>query len=177
MVLGAGAIGLGVITFLKEGGAGLIIATEVNEKRAEVAKKLGANYVFNPRKVPNLREEVLKLTNGVGVAQLFECSGVPQAFQSATDFLRPRGQIVLTGVITTDTSIVPLNINFREIQLQGSWCYNDEFPMVVDFLKRGVSSIQEMITSRIKLSNIVEQGFNELLRPSHNQIKILVSPK
>ena len=178
MVLGAGAIGLGVIAFLKNAGAGLIIATEVIEKRAEVAKKLGADYVFNPQKVSNLKEEVLKLTNGLGVAQVFDCSGVSQAFQSTTDFVRPKGQIMLIGVIATEVSIIPININLHEIQLQGSWCYySDEFPMVIDFLKRGVLPVKEMITSKIKLSDIVEQGFNKLLKPGHAEIKILVSPE
>jgi len=176
MVLGTGAIGLGVITFLKRGGAGLIIATEVNEKRAEVAKKLGADYVFNPKRVSNLREEVLGLTNGLGVTQVFDCSGIPQVFRTATNFLRPRGQIMLVGIIDNEVPIVPLNINLHEIQLQGSWCYTDEFPMVIDFLKKGVVPVKEMITSRIKLSDIVEQGFEKLLKPGHAEIKILVAP-
>jgi len=114
MVLGAGGIGLGVIAFLKNAGAGLIIATEVNEKRAEAAKKLGADYVFNPQKVLNLKEEVLKLTNGLGVAQVFDCSGVAQAFQSATDFLRPRGQIVLVGILIRKSRLFLLTLIFMK---------------------------------------------------------------
>lgn len=178
MVLGAGAIGLGVIAFLKNAGAGLIIATEVSEKRTEVAKKLGADYVFNPKNVSNLKEEVLRLTNGLGVTHVFDCSGIPEAFQSATDFVRLRGQIVLIGIIDREVPIVPFNINLREIQLQGSWCYAaDEFPIVIDSLRRGVLPVREMITSKIKLSDIVEQGFEKLLRPGHAEIKILVSPE
>jgi len=178
MVLGAGAIGLGVIAFLKSAGAGLIIATEVNEKRAEIAKKLGADYVFNPRKIPNLCEEVLGLINGRGVAQVFDCSGVPEAFQDATKFLRARGQIMLVGIIDKEVPIVPLNFQVaKEFQLQASWCYSDEFPLVIKFLSRGALPIKEMITSKIKLSDIVEQGFEKLLQPSHTEIKILVSPE
>jgi len=176
MVLGAGPIGLGVIAFLKSAGAGLIIATEVSEKRTELAKKLGADYVFNPQKFLNLREEVLKLTNGLGVAQVFDCSGVSQAFQSATNFLRPRGQVMLVGLIQKEVAIVPANWTVNEWGLQGSMCYTDEFPIVIDFLKRGALPAKEMITSKIKLSDIVEQGFNKLLKPGHAEIKILVSP-
>jgi len=120
MVLGAGPIGLGVIAFLKNAGAGLIIATEIAENRAALAKRLGADYVFNPKKVSNLREEVLKLTNGLGVAQVFECSGVPQAFQSATNFLRPKGQVMLVGLIQKEVTVVPFNFQPGEFQLQAS---------------------------------------------------------
>jgi len=34
-----------------------------------------------------------------------------------------------------------------------------------------------MITSKIKVSDIVEQGFEKLLKPGHAEIKILVSPE
>ena len=178
MVLGAGPIGLGAIAFLKYAGAGLIIATEISEKRAEVAKRLGADYVFNPQKVSNLREEVLKLTNRLGVAQVFECSGVPQAFKSATDFLRPRGQIVVVGIVDKEVQFIPFSLQLLELQIASSWCHgSDEFPMVIDFLKKGISPVKEMITSKIKLSDIVERGFNKLLKPGHAEIKILVSPE
>jgi len=176
MVLGCGPIGLGVISFLRYGGAGLIIATEVNERRAELAKEFGADYVFNPQKVSNLQEEVLRLTKGLGINQVFDCSGVAQAFQSAINFLRPRGQIVLMGVIEQEVPIVPFRFQPSEFQLVASWCQNDEFPMVVDFLKRGVSPVKELITAKIRLKDIVEQGFNKLLKPGHSEIKILVSP-
>jgi len=177
MVLGCGPIGLGVIAFLKNSGAGLIIATEVNAARAEAARHFGADYVFNPQEVLDLPKEVFQLTNGLGVAQVFECSGVPQAFQSATSFLRPRGQIMLVGIVHKEAPITPFSFQPSEFRLQGSIIYSDEFPMVIDFLKRGGSPVKEMITSKIKLSDIVEQGFNKLLKPGHAEIKILVSPE
>jgi (R,R)-butanediol dehydrogenase/meso-butanediol dehydrogenase/diacetyl reductase len=178
MVLGAGPVGLGVIAHLKHAGAGLIIATETIEKRVEAAKKLGADCVFNPQKVSNLRERVLELTNGGGVDVVFDCSGVARAFQSATDFLRRGGQVMLTGVITHETPILPMNFTINEWQLQGSYAYySDEFPMVIEFLKKGVSPVKEMITSKIKLSDIVKEGFDKLLKPGHNEIKILVEPE
>ncbi len=177
MVLGAGPIGLGVIAYLKNAGAGMIIATETIEKRAEVAKKLGADHVFNPQKVTDLKEKVLELTEGKGVNVVFDCSGVPQAFHSATDFLRKGGQILLKGIISTEVPILPMNFTFNEWELKGSVAsYADEFPMVIEFLKKGVSPVKEMVTSKIKLSDIVKKGFDVLLKPDHNEIKVLVEP-
>ena len=177
MVLGCGPIGLGVIAFLKNSGAGLIIATEVNATRAEAARHLGADYVFNPQEVLDLSKEVFQLTNGLGVNQVFECSGVPQVFQNATRFLRARGQLILVSVIMREVPVVPFNFQPGEIQLQPCFCYSDEFPLVIEFLKKATSPVKEMITSKIKLSDIVEQGFNKLLKPGHAEIKILVSPE
>jgi len=179
MVLGAGVIGLGVIAHLKTAGAGLIIAVEPLENRAEVASQLGADYVFNPQNVPapKLKEEVLKLTNGIGIDVVFDCSGIPGAFQNATSFLRRGGQVLVMGIITTEVPIVPVNWVMNEWGLQFSMCYwIDEWPIVIELLRKGVLPFKEMITSKIKLGDIVEQGFNKLLKPGHKEIKILVEP-
>lgn len=177
MVLGAGPIGLGVILFLKMAGAGVIIATEIKEKRIELAKKFGADYVFNPQKVLDLRAEVLGVTKGLGVNQVFDCSGVGAVFKTATQYLRPRGQVVLYGAITQDIPILPLDFLYGEYRLQAGLWVNDEFPMVIDYFRKGVLPAKEMITSKIKLAEIVEKGLNKLLDPDNNEVKILVSPE
>jgi (R,R)-butanediol dehydrogenase/meso-butanediol dehydrogenase/diacetyl reductase len=179
MVLGCGLMGLGTIAHLKNAGAGLIVATRGgrNEKKGEVAKKLGADYVFNPEEAQNLRQKVLELTDGVGVDVVFECTGVPQAFRSALDLLRPKGQVVIVGLINHEIPIVPTKINFGEYNLQGSFCYyHDEFPMVIEFLKRRLLPIEEIITSKIKLEDIVKKGFDALTAARNDDIKIIVQP-
>ena len=177
MVLGAGMIGLGVIAYLKNAGAGLIIVTEINEKRAAVARKMGADYVFNPREVTDLKERVLELTGGKGIDVVFDCSGIAEAFRSATSFLRKGGQIIIKGIIPKETPIIPMDFTFNEWDLKGSLCYYaDEFPMVIEFLKRGISPVKELITSKIKLSEIIEKGFDALSKPGNSEIKIIVQP-
>jgi len=175
MVLGLGGIGLGVVAFLKSGGAGLIIATEVNEKRAALAKKLGADYVINPQKVSNLKEEVMKLTGGKGINQVFVCCTALPAFQGATDFLKPRGQVIMVGLITQEVPINIVDYNMGEFSLQGILVYSDEFGIVIDLLKKGALPAKQMATT-IKLSEIVDKGFNKLLDPNCDEVKVLVAP-
>jgi len=177
MVLGSGMIGLGVIAFLKKAGAGLIIATEINEHRAAVAKKMGADYVFNPLEVPDLKERVLELTGGKGVDVVYDCSGIAAAFRTATTFLRRGGQIIIKGIIPKETPIVPMDFSFNEWNLKGSLCYYaDEFPMVIDFLKKKDMPFKELITSKIKLSEINTKGFDVISKPGTSEIKIIVQP-
>jgi len=177
MVLGAGMIGLGVITHLKNAGAGLIVATETLANRAKMASKLGADHVFNPAEVSNLQEIVLGLTDGEGFDVVYDCSGVPQAFKSATGFLRKGGQILLKGIIPEEVPILPMDFTFNEWEIKGSLCYYaDEFPMVIEFMKRGISPVKKLITSKIKLSEIINKGFDVLLKPGNSEIKIIVEP-
>jgi (R,R)-butanediol dehydrogenase/meso-butanediol dehydrogenase/diacetyl reductase len=177
VVLGTGPIGLGVIAFLKHAGASLIVATEIKERRMEVAKKLGADYVFNPRKTPDLKGRVFEITGNRGVDTVFDCSGVAQAFLSATTFLKRGGQILIKGIITKDVPINPFDFAMNEWRLQGSWAYYfEEFPLVVEFLGKGISPVEEMITKKIKLMDVIKDGFDVLAGPENNDIKIIVSP-
>jgi threonine dehydrogenase-like Zn-dependent dehydrogenase len=48
--------------------------------------------------------------------------------------------------------------------------------MVIEFMKRGASPVKELITSKIKLSEIIAKGFDMLLKPGNNEIKMLVEP-
>jgi (R,R)-butanediol dehydrogenase/meso-butanediol dehydrogenase/diacetyl reductase len=177
MVLGAGMIGLGVIAFLKKAGAGLIVVTEINKHRAAVAKKMGADYVFNPLEVTDLKERVLELTGGKGVDVVYDCSGIAAAFRSATTFLRRGGQIIIKGIIPKETPIVPMDFTFNEWNLKGSLCYYaDEFPMVIESLKKKDIPFKELITSKIKLSEINKKGFDAISKPGTSEIKIIVQP-
>jgi len=178
MILGCGMTGLGTIAQLRNAGAGLIVATiGKNKKRGEVALKLGADYVYSVYDTPDLREKVFELTDGQGMDLVFECSGMPAAFKSAPSFLRPRGQVILVGIMTHEVPIVPLDYVLGEFNLQGTFCYcHEEFPMVMELLKRNVLPVSEIISSRIKLSDIVTAGFEVLITPGNDRIKVLVQP-
>ena len=178
MVLGAGMIGLGVIAHLKSAGAGLIVVAETVKKRIEVAKKMGADYVFNPLEETNLKDKVWELTGGRGMDIVYDCSGNGKAFRSATGYLRKGGQILLKGIIPGETQVNLMDITFNEWQIQGSLCYYaDEFPMIMDFLKRKVAPVKELITSKIKMGEIIDKGFDVISKPGNSEIKIIVQPE
>jgi (R,R)-butanediol dehydrogenase/meso-butanediol dehydrogenase/diacetyl reductase len=179
MVTGCGPIGLGAIGFLKWAGAGLIIATELKEKRAKMAKSFGADYVFNPHKELNLLNKVMDLTDGCGVAELFECSGIVKAFENATSFIRTGGQMIQIGAIEDEVAIRPhFFFQLKAMSFFSTWGWTmDDYAIVADCLAKKVAPFTNLITSRIKTSEIIEKGFNKLLQPDHDEIKILVSPE
>ncbi len=176
MVTGAGPIGLAVIGFLKHTGAVPIIATEVSDRRSELAKRFGADYVFNPQSNTHLKEDILRVTAGVGVAAVFECSGAPQALRTACDFLRPHGELVVIGLIQKEMNFTPYEFQPKELRILWSWCHGDEFPMVIDLITKGVIPFKELVSSKIRLDDIVKEGFQKLLTTGHNELKILVAP-
>ena len=57
------------------------------DSRLELAKKMGATVTINSREKV-LKEEVLKLTDGNGIARLVEASGFPPVVNSCFSMLR-----------------------------------------------------------------------------------------
>lgn len=77
-------------------GASKVIAIDTNEFRLEKAKEFGATDVIMSGE--NTRDEVMKLTDGLGVDVAMEAVGYPQTLLLACSLARPRGHIANLGV-------------------------------------------------------------------------------
>ena len=68
-------------------GATRVVAADVVDSRLELAKKMGATDTINSKE-KNLKDEVMRLTNGNGIARLVEASGFPPIVNSCFSMLR-----------------------------------------------------------------------------------------
>ena len=84
---------------------------------------------------------------------------------------------MLYGALMGEVLSVPSEFIFGEYQLQGGLWVNDEFPMAIEYLRKGALPVKDMVTSKIRLSDVIEQGFDKLLDPKSGEIKILVYPE
>src|SRR5229473_1056826 len=76
LVTGCGPIGLMSIAVAKACGSSTVFATETNEQRRAMAKKMGADVVLNPA-AEDAVAKILSETNSTGVDVLLEMSGIP----------------------------------------------------------------------------------------------------
>jgi len=97
LVIGAGPIGLFAMAVAKAKGAKNVISADINEARLELSKKMGANITINSM-TKNLKDEIMKLTNGNGVARLVEASGATPMVNSCFSLLRKGAHLVLIGL-------------------------------------------------------------------------------
>src|SRR5260370_39115431 len=104
--MGWGKVGLMVIAVEKGCGSSTVFATETNEKRRAMAKKMGADVVLNPA-TEDAVAKILVETNGTGVDALLEMSGNPTAIQQGFKALRAGGRASLLGIATDN---VPLDL-------------------------------------------------------------------
>lgn len=92
MILGAGCIGLVTLLACKAHGASDITVVDVTPKRLVYAMKLGATRVINGKEKDAV-EEIMKLTNGVGVEKVFETAGSPFTIQQTPYIVKRAGTL------------------------------------------------------------------------------------
>ena len=172
-VFGCGPIGLLVIDALRAAGASRIYAVELSPERQAKAKELGA-IIVDPAKEDAV-ESIRKQTNG-GVNVSFEVTGVPVVLPQALEVAEKGGELVVVSIWEKPATIHPNEIVIQEKTMKGVIAYRDVFPKVLELMGQGYFSKDLLVTKRIKLDDIVEEGFEALVKEK-SQVKILVSPK
>ncbi|MCM3341656.1 2,3-butanediol dehydrogenase [Paenibacillus sp. MER TA 81-3] len=170
VVFGTGPIGLLVIEALKASGAAEIYAVELSEQRKQKAEELGA-IVLDPSKLDVVKELHERTNGGVDVA--YEVTGVPRVLTDAIDSTRIGGEVMIVSIFEREAAIKPNTIVTKERTIKGIIGYRDVFPAVISLMEKGYFPADKLVTKRIKLDEVVEEGFETLLKEK-NQVKILV---
>ena len=175
LITGCGPIGLMSIAVCRLCGATGIIATEINDFRIQLAKKLGADLVLNPKE-DNVVKIVKEKTDNLGVDVVLEMSGNPKAILDAFKVLRPGGRYSILGIPDKPLRIdLGADIIFKYVTVQGingrlmfsTWYKTSRF------LSSGRLDIEPIITHRFRLAEF-EKGM-ELMK-SGNCGKVLLYP-
>ncbi|BAB07668.1 L-iditol 2-dehydrogenase [Halalkalibacterium halodurans C-125] len=165
VVFGTGPIGLLVIEALKASGASKIYAVELSTERRQRAEQLGA-IALNPAEV-NVVEEIQRLTDG-GADVSFEVTGVPIVLTQAIESTKLNGQTMIVSIFEKEASFQPNLVVMRERNIAGIIGYRDIFPAVISLMNQGYFSAETLVTKRIGLHDIVEQGFEALMKTNCN---------
>ena len=98
-VFGLGGIGLAVVIAAAQAGASRVIAIDINERKFELARKLGATDCVNPNEIDKpIQEHIVDMTDG-GVEFSFECIGNVNVMRSALECCHKGwGESVIIGV-------------------------------------------------------------------------------
>ena len=166
LLQGCGPVGLMMTAVLKASGINYIIALDGDNKRLEMAKRLGATKTVNFKEIPDLDAriaDVKSVTNGVGVDFAFQCTGAPKAAADVYKFIRRGGGLCEMGFFVNngDCTINPhFDLCNKEINLVGSWTYGaHEYPTTIAFLKQAEFMglpIEDLITHRFPLDKMNE---------------------
>ncbi|GAA1340272.1 zinc-dependent alcohol dehydrogenase family protein [Arthrobacter roseus] len=154
-VIGAGPVGLAVIATVGLYGPSKVISIDLDSNRTEKAKALGAtDAVVSSDK--DWKQQVLALTDGLGVDVAIEAVGIPQTFAMCLDIVRPAGHVANVGVHGKPV----------ELPLQELWISNINISMglvntnTLDILLKMVAQkkivTEDFVSHTFNLAEIVE---------------------
>jgi len=145
-ILGAGCIGLASLLSAKGAGAGRIYVADIEDKRLEFAKKLGATEIINARNADTV-EEIKKLTGGAGTDKVIECAGSPVTIAQTPHLVSRAGTIVLVGMSLQDRiSYNLIQLILKEASLATVFRYRNKYPVAIEAIASGAIKIKDMVT-------------------------------
>lgn len=163
LVTGCGPIGLMSIAVAKACGSSTVFATETNENRRAMARKMGADVVLNPA-TENAVASILTATNGTGVDALLEMSGNPTAIQQGFKALRAGGRASLLGIPTENVPLDLVNdVIFKGATVQGIYGRRmyETWVQMTALLKAGRLNLEPLFGDREPLEKF-ENAFAKL---------------
>ena len=104
VITGVGSIGLMAIPVARAAGAAKVIAVDINPAKLALAKRLGADRIYDARE-EGLQQRILEETNGDGADVLLEMSGSGAAINQGLTFLRNGGRAALLGLPSDNVSL------------------------------------------------------------------------
>ncbi|MEW2389925.1 S-(hydroxymethyl)mycothiol dehydrogenase [Streptomyces venezuelae] len=165
-VIGCGGVGNAAVVGARLAGAARIIAVDIDDKKLETAKGLGATHTVNSRSADPV-EAIRELTGGNGADVVIEAVGRPETYEQAFYARDLAGTVVLVGVPTPEMKIeLPLlDVFGRGGALKSSW-YGDclpsrDFPMLIDLYRQGRLDLDAFVTETIALED-VEKAFERM---------------
>lgn len=171
-VIGCGGVGIAAIAGAALAGASPIIAVDIDAKKLETARRLGATDVVDSS-VTDPVEEIKRIcaqtyAGAEGADVVVEAVGRPETWKQAFYARDLAGTVVLVGVPTPDMKVpeIPLiDVFGRGGSLKSSW-YGDclpsrDFPMLVDLYRQGRLDLDAFVSEEIGLGE-VEAAFERM---------------
>ncbi|RKY01483.1 MAG: alcohol dehydrogenase [Spirochaetes bacterium] len=148
----------------KTRGAAPVILLGRNEKRLEMARKMGADYTINVKKVSDPVEEVRKLTGGRGADFVIEAVGTPETYSQALEMTRPGGVLAAFGITGVDDTIPlkPFDIVLGERKIVGSCAgFGNDWSDAIALLQYGRIDPEPMFSMIVPVEEL-EDALKEL---------------
>ncbi|WP_341231904.1 S-(hydroxymethyl)mycothiol dehydrogenase [Nocardioides salarius] len=171
-VIGCGGVGVAAVAGAALSGASPVIAVDIDPKKLEKARELGATHTVDSSQVDPV-EEIKRICaetypGAEGADVVVEAVGRPETWKQAFYARDLAGTVVLVGVPTPDMKVpdLPLiDVFGRGGALKSSW-YGDclpsrDFPMLVDLYTSGRLDLDAFVTEEIGIDD-VEAAFDKM---------------
>jgi L-iditol 2-dehydrogenase len=174
VVVGAGLIGLLIIQALKARGWEKVIAVDLDDKRLELALKLGAAEVFNAKQ-EGLALHIRQICGGDGADASFEVVGAAAPLDLAIRSVRKGGQVVLIGNLQPNTPFPLQEVVTRQLTIKGSCSCAGEYPEAIRRIQDGSIQVEPLLSAVAPLADGAD-WFKRLYDNKEGLLKVVLQP-
>ncbi|MBU0510708.1 MAG: alcohol dehydrogenase catalytic domain-containing protein [Chloroflexi bacterium] len=161
VILGGGPIGIAACAVLKRAGASIVIISEPQPERAQLALKMGADVVINPFE-EDFADRVLELTKGMGADLFMEATGLPEIVYPGIEKVIWDGKTLNSTIVVTARAEAKMPVTGEVLQVRranivGAQGHSGHgtFPRVIECMASGMD-MTPMITKKISLEEVPE---------------------
>ncbi|HSP96359.1 MAG TPA: zinc-binding dehydrogenase [Candidatus Dormibacteraeota bacterium] len=174
---GIGGLGVHAVQIARRAGAGLLIAVDPLDAACRRALEQGADHALNPRTV-DVREEVMRLTDGEGLDLAVDLAGANSALDQAVSCLARGGRAVVIGMCLEPVRLTEPSVLFGY--------YNHAVLGHLGYQKRNIDQLLRLVASgRLDLSRSISdvlpledvaRGVERLSTKEDNPVRLVVKP-
>jgi len=177
LISGMGPIGALALLAAKAAGASRIFVSEINPNRLAKATELVPDCIpVDPRHTDLLEFIQDQTEEGVGVDAAIECGGAEASLNACVDVVRRQGVVVQAGLHSGPATVDPMKWALKDITIEATWCYPvQSWPRIARMIESGSFPVEKVVTAQIAMQEVVNKGFEALLDPSGNEVKVLVN--
>jgi len=175
IILGGGPIGVAACAILKRMGAAKVILSEPEPARAKLGKKLGADFIVNPKR-EDFAKRALELTDGMGASLILEATGLPTMVWPGVEKIIWEGRTLNTTVVVVARADAKMPVTGEVLQVRRARIIGAQghsghgtFPRVIECMAAGMD-MTPMITKKISFRQVPKHI--EMLRDDRQNCKI-----
>lgn len=175
VIIGSGISGLLNIMLAKAKGAKKIIATDINENRLQMAKKIGADVVIDAKE--NVPELIRKNNNNKLANRVIISAGSPQAFVQGVKCVEKAGWILFFAPPEPGIEIpFPLfDLWNKDVTMVSTYAgVEQDFRESIKLIQSHKVNVKSLITHRLPMDQ-APKGFR-LVSEADNSIKVIIFP-
>lgn len=174
VVSGPGSIGLLAAQIAKAEGATVIVCgIDGDEKKLEMAAKLGADMVFNVSKEDPL-PAILDMTYGAGADVVIECAGHGSSIANLINYARLGAQYIQIGTSMHKYEVDFMQLAYKELKAVGTFgASHQDFERSLRLMANGQVSGSGVVSHKMPISQW-EEAFKII--EARESVKILLYP-
>ena len=158
LVIGCGPIGCFAVGVARAAGAAVVIASDLNPTRLELARAMGAHVTLDPSR-DDVPAKVRELTGGDGADLVCEMSGHPAGHAQAFAAARLGGRVNMLGTPSRTTEVdFARDVIFKGLTLYGVTGRRmyDTWDVMLRLIRSGQLDPRPVITHRFPLDRMAD---------------------